>query len=594
MRASASKIGVALAIGAVGTIAVACSHHSGDALDVSLAPTLVFPRGVLDNVQKLTVTVYDATGGLDCDATTGMPTGVGNAKPIATKELAGNCPSPAKFCGDLTISRSSTPRVFVAVGTDASKAIDLADGCAKIVVDQEKLPLTIQMQRHNVPSVCGDGAVQPTEQCEPAGDAADFVCDDQCQTKEEFLSKGSGFAQNTTDGAVGDKLQPNFTWPSQSGAAGRFLAVWSDKKPKQQPAMRFMADDLAIDSAAGSAGTFSFWLPDTTSSFPPAGEPNSQAFPTATVVSGKYFVAFQDDSTGHLEIHLRTMDVVGPTAGDQPAGAPIGISGVNGGGEPGVIHTLPSIAAGPGGAVYIAWQAGSTTGPGKIVGRSYTAGSGMPYGPQVELSSGASNQGVQVAATSGGWVVVWQSGSDVKLRRIGTDGNPLGAEQTVNDGSHHGAQDHPGVATAGDAFAVVWADHGAAGGTDIFVQRFKSDGSPIAGDQANRINNVVNDGEQTTPAITGSTAAGGMFAVAWIDQASTHVRARLLGAGGGFLFNNVDGQTSEFQASISDGHARNNPALAIGGKGPFIAIGWEDLDPTKPGIYVRRFPAPTQ
>ena len=576
---------------AVGILAVACSQHSSDDLNVNVAPSILFPRGVLDNVQKLTVTVYDATGGLDCDPSKGLLSGLRTQSKVATKDLGTTCTAPAKFCGDLAITRSSTPRVFAAVGFGPNNT-EVANGCAKTVVDQEKLPLTIQMFRKTVAAVCGDGTLQDTEQCEPPGDASNLVCDDQCHTKEERLSIGSGVAQNTTDGAPGEKLQPNFTWPPQSGTAGHFLAVWSDKKPRQQTAMRFMADDLSVDSAAGSAGTFSFWLPDTTSSFPPAGEPNSQAFPTATVVSGKYYVAFQDDTTGHPEIHLRTMNVADPTAGDQPSGSPIGISGPNGGGEAGVIHTLPSIAAGPGGAVYVAWQAGATTGPGKIVGRSYTGGSSPVYGPQVELSSGASNQGVQVAATSSGWVVVWQSGSDVKLRRIGTDGNPIGAEQTVNDGSHHGAQDHPGVATAGDAFAVAWADHGATGGTDIFVQRFKSDGSPIAGDQANRINNVANDGEQTTPAITGSTTAGGMYAVAWIDQASTHVRARLLGANGGFLFNNVDGQTGEFQASLTDGHARNNPALAIGGKGPYIAIGWEDLDATKPGIYVRRFPAP--
>ena len=423
MRASASKIAVPVA---VGILAVACSQTAGDEVNVSSAPTLVFPRGVLDNVQRLTVTVYEATGGLDCDATKGVLIGLASQAKVATKDLGTSCQGAAKFCGDLSITRSSSPRVFAAAGFGPN-GTEVADGCAKIVVDQEKLPLTIQMQRHNVEAVCGDGTVQPTEQCEPAGDATNLVCDDQCHTREERLSVGSGVAQNTTDGSVGDKLQPNFVWPAQSGTAGHFLAVWSDKKPKQQPALRFLSDSLAIDGSAGSAGTFSFWLPDNGTTFPPAGQPNSQAFPTATVVSGKFFVAFQDDTTGHLEIHLRTISVADPTAGDQTTGNPIGISGPNGAGEAGVIHTLPSIAAGPGGAVYIAWQAGSTTGPGKIVGRTYTAGSGAPYGPQVEISSGASNQGVQVAATSNGWVVVWQSGSDVKLRRIGSDGNPLGA-----------------------------------------------------------------------------------------------------------------------------------------------------------------------
>jgi hypothetical protein len=592
MRAFASKLAAPLA---VGVLAAACSQHGGDDLRVSLSPTLVMPRGLLDNVQTLTVAVYDAVGGVDCDTTTGQATGTSGATPVIapTKLDTVGCVAPAKYCGTLTISSSSKQRVFAAVALDSNKT-EIADGCTKVVVNQESLPLTIQMQRNVPPSVCGDGTVQPTEQCEPAGDAAALVCDDQCHTKEERLSVSSGVAGNTIDGAVGDKQQPSFTWPSGSGANGRFLSVWSDKKPRQQAAMRVLSDTLDLDSSLGPApSSVSFWLPDSTSSsFPPNGEPNNQAFPTATFSNGKYFVAFQDDSTGHLEIHLRSMSANNPTVGDQPSGAPIGISGPNGGGEAGVIHTLPSIAAGPGGAVYVAWQAGSTTGPGKIVGRMFTPPS--TYGAQVELSSGATNQNVQVAATSSGWVVVWQSGSDISLRRIDTSGNPSAAEQKVNDSSHSGTQDHPGVATAGDAFAVVWADHGAPAGTDIFVQRYASDGTAIAGDQANHINNVNTDGEQTAPAITGSSSAGGMFAVAWIDGSSSHVRARLLDAKGGFLFNNVDGQTSEFQASVTDGHARNNPALAIGGSGPFIAIGWEDLDASKPGIYVRRFPLPTQ
>lgn len=589
MRAIASKLYAPFVLG---VIAAACGQHGSDDVEVHLSPTLVVPHGLLDSVHSLKVTVYE---GVSCDVASGKVSGTAGKTPVATTDLRSTgCAAPARFCGDLSITTSSTPRIFSAVAkASESDTVEIADGCAQLKVDQEKLPLTITMQRNVPPAVCGDGILQPTEQCEPPGSASDPVCDDQCHTKELRLSVGNGLAGETTDGNVGEKLQPHFAWPAQSGAAGHFYSVWSDKKPRQQVATRFLADNLGIDGSLGQGATFCSLIPDS-SGFPSGGQMNSQAFPSVAAAGGKYFVAFQDDSTGHLEIHLRSIDVTNPTIGYQPKDAPIGVSGPNGGGEAGVIHTLPSIASGPGGAVYVAWQAGATTGPGKIVGRMYMAGASTPYGPQVELSSGATNQNVQVAGTSSGWVVVWQSGSDIKLRRIGMDGNPLAAEETVNDGSHSGVQDHPGVATAGDAFAVVWADHGASGGTDIFVQRYKTDGSQVAGDQANRINNVNVDGEQTTPAIAGSTAAGGIFVAAWVDGPSTHVRARLLGAGGGFLFNSVDGQTGEFQASLVDGHARNNPAAAIGGSGPFIAIGWEDLDPSKPGIYVRRFPAPTQ
>ena len=93
--------------------------------------------------------------------------------------------------------------------------------------------------------------------------------------------------------------------------------------------------------------------------------------------------------------------------------------------------------------------------------------------------------------------------------------------------------------------------------------------------------------------MAGSTLAGGMFVVAWLDTASNQIESRILGGSSGFLFNNVDGQDDEFQVSIA-AHARNNPTVTIGGAGQFIAYGWEDGNSTLPGIYARRFPVPTE
>ena len=548
--------------------------------------------------------MYDVAGGIDCDDAANGGTGKASGTTPTTPKVSQTdlkqtgCTAPARFCGDLPISRSPTPRVFAATAYGAN-GVEAASGCTKIVVDQERLPLTIKMVRSFPPAVCGNGVVEPTEQCDPPGGPSDPVCDASCQTREEWLSHGSGGAGETSDGTVGDKIEPSFAWPGQSGAAGRFLAVFGDKspKPQTQTTLRVLGDALAPDDSLGpGVSSLSFFAPYAGDSFPPQREGNDQLSPAAAVVGNKYYVVFQDDSTGTLAIHLRTMDVANPSVGDQPQNQPLCINGPNPAGcanEPG-IQTQPAIAAGPNGLVFIAWQDGATIGPGAIKGRTFNLASST-YGATVELSSGTSNQRVQLAGTPSGWVAVWQSGSDVKLRALGTDGTPSGSEQTVNDGSHHGVQDHPSVASIdGGRFAVAWADRGAPGGTDIFVQRFGVDGAPVAGDQSARVNDVIGDGEQTTPAIASSTAAGGMFAVAWLDESTNHVRAHLLGGSGGFLFNNVDGQAHEFQASIIDGHARGNPAVAIGGSGPFIAIGWEDHDASKPGIFARRFPTPSQ
>jgi hypothetical protein len=178
------------------------------------------------------------------------------------------------------------------------------------------------------------------------------------------------------------------------------------------------------------------------------------------------------------------------------------------------------------------------------------------------------------------------------MRVVGANGQPVGPTSVVSAG-HTGVQDHPSVAALGDGdarFAIAWADHGQ-NGADVVVQRFDTAGAPIAGDGTTPVNDLVADGDQVTPAIAGSST-GAFYAVAWIDTPSGHVRARLLDAASGFDFNNVTGQNDEFQVSAVDGHKRANPAVAIGGAGPFVAMGWEDQTAGSPGIYGRRFPLP--
>jgi hypothetical protein len=71
------------------------------------------------------------------------------------------------------------------------------------------------------------------------------------------------------------------------------------------------------------------------------------------------------------------------------------------------------------------------------------------------------------------------------------------------------------------------------------------------------------------------------------------VRARFAGGSAGFLFNNVNGQSTEFQASRDDGRTRANPSAASGGGG-FVVIGWEDQSMPNPGVVGRRFPLPSE
>ena len=581
---------------------------SAESSPVSFAPTLLFPTGLLDSVQSVALTVYDASDGVSCDAPSGNAVGVTAQTPMisSTTPAATGCTGGAKFCESLTVPQSAATRIFAALASDTSGR-SLAVGCASSVVNQDSLAIAIKMLRFVAPSVCGDNVVNGTEQCDPPGTGTDFVCDSTCHTKEEWLSNGTASAGGTVSGGVGDKTRPAFGWPAQSGATGRFVAAWSDKAPgpKSHVAMRVMTDSLQTtnpgDPPGPAAAAASFFIPNDPGVFPATPDAGNQLWASIASVAGKYYVAYQDDlmsggSSAGFDIHLRSMDAA--LKAEQGPGLPIGINGSMGGGEAGQ-QGQPTLSAGPNGALFVVWQnaaglaADGSLLPGNIVGRIYT-----PNDPawatvaQIEITPGTStvDQHPRVAGTSTGWVVVWESGADVKMRLLDKTGAPPAPEQVVNSGNaHHGIQDHPDVAAI-DAgrFAITWADHGASGGTDIFVQRYSSTGLPIAGDQIAAVNNVVVAGEQ----LAGGSAAGGVFVVAWLDDASQHVRARLLGGASGFLFNNVDGKDGDFQASVLEGRARANPVATIGGAGQFIAIGWEDLDPSQPGIYVRRFPVP--
>lgn len=561
-------------------VAAACSANE-DVPRVSVGAHLVVPKGVLDKSSKLSLSVIE--GSVACEATTGavtFPDGNSAAREIAKSELEpkSDCSGGARFCGTLSIDKSDATRVFSAIAK-ANDNSTIALGCTTTKIDQDAQPLSIKMYRYIAPPDCTDGVLQPTEQCEAAGGAS---CDNDCLTKEILVSTGSG-ANGTQSGGVGDKANPFFLWPLQNGNAGRFFAYWSDKNaPGANPlevGLRALSDTLEPLTSPPALAAGSIFLPNDPSTFPPAAVTRQQSFPTAAFLQDKYWVAFQDDTgtgTG-VDIKMRSADL--QLVAGQGQASPIGINGASGAGEAN-IQREPSMATSKG-KLYIAWE---DAGGGAIAGRTFTPPGTL--GSQNTLSSGSGNKGAAVAATPNGWAVVWLSGTGVKLRIVNEDGTPGGAEQTVNETGS--VTERPRIASLADGrFAVTWN----AGG-DVFVQRFDAKGSKIAGDQANPVNDVVKDGDQTTPSIAGTTGAGGSYVVAWLDAGTSRVQARMMGGTSGFLFNHVNGQSTEFTASRVESRTRGNPVVAAGGSKPYVVIGWEDKTSPGAGIVVRRFPLP--
>ncbi len=569
----------AVLLASVGVGIVACS--SGDGIHVGVAPTITFPKGLLDGVTRVSVTVLDGAAGASCDAKTGVASGGGS--PLASKDLGTTgCAAGAKFCGDLQLEKSDDTRIFGAQAFNAASSTPVATGCAVATVNQDSLSVKIQMLRFVPPSMCG-GKVSPVPvQCAAPGSDTDVVCGADCVSKENYLSKGD----LTTTSDSKQKVKPFFVWPA--AASSPFLGYWGDRSPsgRTQVALRVMSDDLHPYTALGTGvESASFFLPgDNTGNFPPVGQPGSQFNPTAAISGGKVYIAFEDNQAGTTAINLRTQTVAELVKSDQGAGNPVKIS------DPaGVAQANPSMGLSSG-KLLVAWENGANLVAKTVDTSGNLAGGNCGAACSAQKTIGAGKNAF-VVGTSSGWLVAYQAGSDIKLQPFDASGNP-GTEVKVNDGSHTGNQEHPGVAVLPDGkVAVVWADTGAPGGAGIFVQRFDSSLKPVAGDQTVRIN-AQNLADQSVPAVA---AGSNYFVAAWVDNASGHVRARYLDGTNGFLFNAVNGQSTDFQASIEDGHQRTNPAVVVGGAGPFVAVGWQD-DTGAPGaykgIFVRRFPVP--
>ena len=430
----------------------------------------------------------------------------------------------------------------------------------------------------------GDGTVEPTEQCE----GKSYFCDDACHSTEVRLSIGAT-ANNTTDGATGDKFDPSFLWPEQSGTAGRFFAFFTDRTPgSNEVAMRVLSDGFLPSTTPPYVNAGEAFLPNgSLATGPSTAAPGAQGSSQGAILGGSYYVVFQDDNTASssVDIHMRSMD--SSLIADQTLTTPLVINGstcadaTTCAGEPATQNAPAVAASGP--KLLVAWQDAS----GAINGRVLTPPNALST--QQAISTGTGNTAVQLAATATGWVATWQSGTTVKMRLIAASGTAQGSEATVNTVAA-ATNAHPSVASLADGrFAIAFAGSGT--GSDIYVQRYAADGTPVKNDQSAPINNVTTAGDQTLPKIASTSAASGAYAIVWLN--GTDVQARLQSATSGFLPNSLTGQDDEFTASIGT-KTRTNPVVAIGGAASNLIIGWEDKSTTAPGIIARLFPTPSQ
>jgi hypothetical protein len=614
---------------------------------VTLAPSVLAPQGLLDQIATFNLSIYAETpdSGIACNTATGIVSNTtGVTALFSSGHASSQCASGSKYCFVTgPIAQSETiDRVFAVTGySDQAQTTPIAYGCATALVPltdaAATLSVNITMEPIQVMAVCGSGVLVPPETCNEAPtDAASGVCQ-SCQTVEEVLSTGTGTADAATSsktltGKPGDKANPSFVWPVGQGS--NFFALFGDTSSgSSQIDLRVLSDVLA-PTILFSAITEndSIYLPNTPNGavFPPNPEPHNQKQPAAVSIDGSTYIAFADDTLtpGTFAINLRSFDA---TLTPQEATAcPVStVTGAAAHGESGSLSAPAIAVASTNGSpvLYIAWQDSA----GQIYGRVYTptsSGCGTA-GTQALLSTGSSNSSVSLAGIPSGFVAVWKSGSDIVIGAIGFGGAPAGTAQAIEDTGHVGSNPSVAAITSGGevglsnvgAFAVAWSDiaPGSSSST-IYAQRYYGTGSMKGQSIENptQISVSSNGGGEVTPFIAASATATGSYVVAWADEgAANQIRGRYLSgtlgslsvasapaASSAYLMNPVDGTTGEFPIGVAQGRTRTNPTVVVGGGGgsslyngnPFVAFGWVDSTPGATsgyGIIARRFPAPS-
>ncbi len=183
----------------------------------------------------------------------------------------------------------------------------------------------------------------------------------------------------------------------------------------------------------------------------------------------------------------------------------------------------------------------------------------------------------------GGFVVAWVdvgSGDDIRARRFGPAGNPLGQSFKVNEDKGKRPHISPSVSVGQSGkFVVVWEDYRDLD-SDIYAQRFDSAGNKLGGNLL--VNSDSLDEDQYSPSV--SVGKSDRFMVAWVDlrDGIQDVFARIFSSDG-------TPETSHLRvdtALVSD--PREDPWVGWDTTGRYI-VTWADYNPSFPTIYTQRF-----
>jgi hypothetical protein len=582
-----------------------------DTPGVSLGLSMLSPEGLLDEATSVTLYVFDASLA-QCDATTGhasqIPMGSAQSFPLGTK----GCPNGDQYCATIQLAEDDSTQMFAVEATRGTST--LAEGCVTKAIDQNPLSVDIQIHRYTPASCCNDGALEPGEQCDPGvpakgagkcgGIPADGVCESDCTAKEILLSLNDKDPPGLVDGPAGTKTGLAMAFgPGGLSTPIMLRAVYTSTDSQALGTSdvheSFLGEDLYpipdpfplslqlelpllcsnVQSAQGVARE-----QESPVVAPASDDTVAVVYATNEATGATFDVALSPQTAdGCFDDIPCTANSDCQTSCNNGTCAPsILLNTISGGcSDP---RAAAAGVSGTVGTVLATW-----TRMQGVVGRIWrTDGNLVPSMGEISIAPQGSS--ARVAGDANGFLVVYHgTGAEdpdgVYLTTVSPSGE-VGTPQLVNQLTD-GTQDQPDVALLADGASIVVFRSGG----DIFFQRYTKAGKQVAGDQDAPLNTVSSPKGQSNPAVAGNS---GFFTAAWetTNMAGPNIAARFIGESSGFGYNTVTWQNDEFIAtSLKQPGERHLPAVAMG---TYVALGWQDVSATHPGIFVRRFPAPTE
>jgi len=257
------------------------------------------------------------------------------------------------------------------------------------------------------------------------------------------------------------------------------------------------------------------------------------------------------------------------------------------------IRTLPAVAMAAGREFMVTWEE-RVVDPDEgaldadVWARFYDAATVASSEMMVNITTSNEQTGPTIAALDGGgWMIAWESGTNIVGRRLTAGGSPVTGELTLNSQTS-GSQSEPNLAELpGGGYAVVW--RGTGFGTDddgIQLRTFTSDDTPTGPEI--EINSFTTSW-QAEPSVDADSA--GNLIVVWESGGSPEGDSDDSSIQGRIYFADGSPHLQQFQVNTVATGAQHEPSAGFIADFGFPAIGavalWTDYDEPDPETVVQ-------